>query len=371
MKTTPGVAAAVFGGVLALAGGLGWLLYEAGGSSTPDSPGGAPVAPDKKGPARRVRSEPEELPQPAPDPNHSEVARPIPKDGRVRFEFEGCPDLALRDWSEVAGAVKAMNTMFVDLMEKGVPGAADRDRIDRMSKTMERFQRAVYMRPAGSLSMGRATPPEHPAYAVNLIAATLDAEKLSLTEQQSRRLVELAKARAPLYEAAVAASDKPEPGAWSLELLAETARVTESFWGEVNGTLNAAQSAALVPDVLRNRARADFFSAASAWGRLAEPISFATEADLAGTITDSLASQFGLAERKAELRKIVEAWVSSFSTDVPDDLDRKGFMRSRYVSAAVPRMVDLLKQVIQGMQLPEEAAAGARQIQRAYVPMRN
>jgi hypothetical protein len=370
MKTSPGVAAAVFGGVLALAGGLGWLLYEVGGETTQDSPGGAPVAPDRKGPARRVHSVPEELPQPAPDPNHSEVARPIPKGGRARFEFESCPDLALRDWSEAAAAVKAMTSMFVELVEKGVPGGEDRDRIDRMSKAMERFQRAVYMRPAGSLGIGRATAPEHPAYAVNLIAATLDAEKLSLTEAQSRRLLELAKARGPLYEAAVAASEKPEPGAWSLELFAETARVIEGFWGEVNGTLNAAQSAALIPDVLRNRTRADFFSAASAWGRLAEPIPFAAEGELAGTITDSLAAQFGLAERKADLRKIVDVWVSSAPGDVPDDLDRKGFLRSRYVSAAVPRMVELLKQVTDGMQLPEEAAAGARQIQRAYVPLR-
>ena len=370
MKTSPGVAAAVFGGVLAIAGGLGWLLYEVGGSTAPEAPAGAPVAPDKKGPARRVHSAPEELPQPADEPNHSDVPRDIPKQGRARFEFEDRPDLKLRDWSEVAAAIKAQSAMFVDLQEKGVPRGEERERVDQMSKTMERFQKAVYMRPAGSLNMGRSTPAEHPAYMVNAIAAALDAERLPLTEAQSRRLYELAKARGPLYDAALAASEKPERGAWSLELYAEVARVLEGFHGEVNGTLTAAQSAALVPDLLRYRARADFYSAASAWGRLAEPIPFATEADLAAMLTDSLAQQFGLSERKADLRKIVDVWVGSISTDVPDELDRKGFLRSRYISAAVPRMVELLKQITETMQLSEEAAAGARQIQRAFVPLR-
>ena len=369
MKASPGGVAGVFFGVLALAGGLGWLLYETGGETEPEPENGPATAPNRLGPARRVHTT-EEPPGELPLGPHDQRKKPIPNEGRLRFEFEGHPDLALRDWSEVASAYKAMAAMFIEVMEKGVPTPEEKDRRERMFKTTERFQQEAVARPPGSLNIPRNTPPEHPAYAVNLIAVTLEQASLPLTDAQSKRLVELAKARGPLFDAAREAGDTPDPAAWALERLAEPATVLDSFFGEVNGTLTQAQSAALLPEVLRNRTRADFFSAAPAWGPLAEPIPFTTDEDLAEAITSGLTSRFGLPDRRTEVRKVVGTWLATFSPDVPDALDRRGFIRTQFVSRAVPRMVDLLKQLVDQLELHDEAAAAARQWQRAYVPMR-
>jgi hypothetical protein len=368
MKTGPGGVAAVFAGVLVVAGGLGWLLYEVGGSDASEPAGEETAEPDKPGPARRVRSKEEQLPELGPGP-HEVPAKPVSKEGRLRYEFEGHADLALRDWADVAGAVKDMNGMILDTLENGVPGPEETERRERLFKIGERYQHIVVMRPRGSLHITRNTSPEHPAYAVNLIAVMLERARLPLTEQQARRLVDLAKERGPRYDEAVTKSETPDPAAWTLERLAEPAKELDSFFGEVNATLTAAQSAALVPDVLRNRARADCFSAASAWGRLAEPMAYSKPEQLPQVITDGLASRFGIPDRRGEILPIVESWLSTFAPDTPDLLDRRGFIRSQYVSRAVPRMVDLLKQVVEGLQFSEELALAAREFQRAYVPL--
>ena len=368
MKTGAGGVAVVFAGVLLLAGGLGWVLYEVGGSDGPDDAGEPATESNLPGPARRVRSKEEQLPELAPGP-HEAPAKPISKEGRLRFEFEGHADLALRDWADVAVAVKDVNAMILDTLEKGMPGPEETERRERFFKLTERFQHVVVMRPRGSLHVPRNTSPEHPAYAVNLIAVTLERARLPLTEQQSRRLVDLAKERGPRYDKAVTESETPDPAAWTLERLAEPAKELDSFFGEVNATLTAAQSAALVPDVLRNRARADLFSAANAWGRLAEPIMFAKLEDLPQAITDGIASRFGIPDRRAEILPIVQEWLTTFAPDTPDSLDRRGFVRSQFVSRAVPRMVDLLKRLVDGLQFSEELATAAREFQRAYVPL--
>src|SRR5262249_3789719 len=163
----------------------------------------------------------------------------------------------------------------------------------------------------GSSGIPHVTPLDHPTFSVNLIAAALDREKLPLTDAQSRRLVELAKARGPLYDEAAAAAEQPAEGAWVLEVASAPAGVLESLCGEVNATLTPAQTAALVPDLLRNRLRTDFLSASGAWGRVAQQTPFGSEAELTDKISNGLAHQFGLLDRKEELHAIVEAWVKT------------------------------------------------------------
>lgn len=360
--------AVVFAGVLVVVGGLALLLYEAGDSPSDAASG---PAPDKPGPARRVHAaeEPQQDDTPAPmDPRA--VAKPVPKEGRLRFEFEGHPDLALRDWSEVAASFREMTDLFVGMSEQGPPKPEDQAQMEHVRKVSQRFQRAAFERPAGSQGMGKITLIEHPAYAVNLIAATLDRAKLPLTDAQARRLVDLAKERGPRYDEAAAAAETPDPALWTLELASAPAGVLESFYGEVQGTLTPAQSAALVPDVLKNRLRTDFLSAGASWGRVAQQMPYGSQEEIVDKITTGLGNQYGLLERKEELRAIVEAWVKTAPEETADAMDRRGFVRTQVVARAVPRMVELLKRIVDVMKLPDEAAAEARQTPRAYVPMK-
>jgi hypothetical protein len=372
MKTGPGVVAAVFAGVLVLAGGLGFLLYEAGGGASPDGSLEPATAPDKPGAARRVHAEEPIVAPPVEPPPHERpnVAKPIPKEGRLRFEFEGHPDLALRDWADAAAAVRGMSETFAEVAEKGPPSPEDKARLERDQKRAMRLQAAVFQRPPGSSEGAALTPLDHPAFAANLIAATLDADKLPLTEAQARRLVDLAKERGPVYDQAVAAVETPDPAAWTIELLAARANVLESFFGEVYATLTAAQAQSLVHDTFRNRLRADFLSAAGAWGYIAQPLPFAQDDQLVDTIATGLSNQFGVVDRKEEVRAIVAAWVKANPPETPDALDRRGFLRTQLVARAAPRMVELLKQLVDGLKLPEETAAEMRKVQRAYIPIR-
>lgn len=373
MKAGPGGVALVFAGVVVLAGGLGWLLYEAGGGTSADAPDAANVEPDKAGPARRVHAQEEPpIAPPAELPPHerNRVVKPIPKEGRLRFEFEGHPDLARRDWAEAAAAMRGMVETLLEVVEKGPPTPDDKARLDRDQKRATRFQNAVFLPPPGSAGPSGLTPIEHPMFAVNLIAAALDASNLPLTEAQSRRLADLAKTRAPAYDEAVAAVDKADPAAWALEVAAARASVLESFFGEVYGTLTAAQAEALVPETFRNRLRADFVSAAGAWGRVAQLVPFGQESEFVDRISRGLSNQFGVPDRMAEVRTIVETWLKTNPPEAPDALDRRGFVRTQIVARAVPRTLDLLKRLVDGLQLPEETAAEARKMPRAYIPMR-
>jgi hypothetical protein len=358
-------------GVLLGAGALAWVLYEAGKS--PVEPTLPPVADpvDPKAPARRVPTPPPPVVEPEADPNRTRPG-PVPSDALPRWPVEGHPDLKLRNWKDVAEAYMDMLVQHREVAEKGMPPPSPDDaaRTQLMQTRAKRMMERLFNRPFDLPEGDKVTAIDHPAFAVNLAAAVLDRAKMPLTEAQARRLQELGVERGPFVDKADAAIDDANDTTYLLARFAARAHVIEGFYSELYSTLTPAQGEALSPEALRNRIQLDLASPAASWMRVCRPMHFSDQNQLVELITNGLANQFKLLDRQDELRKIVEAWAKSDTFDAADLLDRKGFLKASHVAAAVPRMIDLLRRIVDGMQLDEEMANSAKVVPIAFVPLR-
>jgi hypothetical protein len=351
-------------------GGLGWVLYEAG------APEDEPKAPAPKDPQHLDRSRSKE---PDPDPMaergggpwapHLPV-KPVPSDAAPRIPIEGHDDLKLRNWKDAAAAVDDMRAMQTDMIEKGMPDPQDAARIETMQRRYQHFMQAVASPPPGLAPDKPSTQPQHPAFAVNLVAAILERANLPLTEAQSQRLAALAKERGPLFDAADEALREPDPEKWFITLAAQRATLGDAFHAEVHSVLTPAQSEAVAPADRRGRLRIDVVSSVGAWGRIARPMLFTSDAELTQNLTGAVAAMLGVREQNDAVRPIVEAWVAEGGFPAADLLDARGFTRTSHFAPAVPRMVLLLTRVIDGLKLPEEAQRAARGCNQAFVPLR-
>lgn len=361
---------AVLLGVLAGAGGLAFLLYEAGKSG--DAPAPVEEPKDRRAPARRVPTPP---PAPLPDPEIHPAGKPrppIPSDALPRYEFEGHPDLKLRNWKDVADAFREMLLQHLDSAERGMPTPDPQDaaRMESMRKRAERMMKELFNRPFGLAEGLEVTQVDHPAFAANLAAAVLDRAKMPLTEAQDRRLRDLATERGPLVDEADAVIRDEADATPMLDRIAARARVVEGFYAELYSMLTPAQGEALSPELIRNRIRLDLASPAATWMPLCRPMFVTDDAQFVGLVAHGLANDFKVLDREAELKAIVEAWVKTDAIPAADLLDRRGFIRSSVVAAAVRRMTELLRLIVEGMKLDEEAAKFARLVRIAYVPLR-
>jgi hypothetical protein len=370
MKQGAGSAVALFAIVLAVTGGLGWLLYSVGDDAEPPPPG--PAASAKPHHNDRVRHEPP-APDPAdeggPVPPHLR-AKPIPPEGAPRIPIAGHDDLKLRDWKDVAAALDDMRAVSREMMEKGPPKPDDAARHEAMQRRLQHFMGAVVEPPRGIDPAKGFTPPQHPAFAVNLIASVLERASLPLTDAQMHRLADLATERGPQADAAEAEMKKEDAGEWFLRRVAARATLADEFYSEAYAVLTPAQAEVVAPSDLRGRLKLDFVSSAGAWGRIARPLLFSDEKKLVELLTAGLVSQFSVPERADEVRPIVEAWVHEGSFDAADALDVKGFTRLSHVPPAVPRTIDLFTRVLDVLKLPDEAVAIARANNQAYIPLR-
>lgn len=354
-------------GVLVAAGFLGWVLYEAG--KPPVEPAPVVEPEDARAPARRV-------PTPPPPEVELEVhplakhQAPVPPDAGPRWQFEGHPDLKLRNWKNIAAAYQDMLLLHVETSEKGMPKPDDAARMQVMQQRGERMMNSLFNRPYGLAEDDKVTPIDHPGFAVNLVAAVLDRAKMPLTDAQAARLHDLAAERGPLVDKADAAIDDPNETGFRLDRMAARARVVEGFYAELYSTLTPAQGEVMSPDAVRNRIRLDLASPAVSWMNTGRLMLFSDESQLVDIITGGLANQFQVLDRTAELKLIVEAWVKADTFAAADLLDRKGFLKTTHVSAAVPRMTDLLRRIVDGMKLDEEMAKSARDVRIAFVPLR-
>lgn len=362
-------AVAMFAGVLVVTGGIGWLLYQAGDDAAPAS---APPTPPKPSHVDRNRLVP---PQPDPSDAGGPIppnmrAKPVPPDAAPRIPMPDHDDLKMRNWKDIAAAVDDMRSVSREMMEKGAPRPDDSERLDAIQRRMQHFMSAVVMRPNGLDVTRQPTQAQHPAFAVNLVASVLERASLPLTDAQTHRLADLAKERGPPCDAADDELKKDDPSQWMLRRYAARAALADGFYAEMFAVLTPAQTEAVSPADLRGRLKLDVVSSAGSWGRIARPLIFSNEKQLIESLTIGLANQFGVVDRIGEVRPIVEAWVHEGGFDAADLLDSKGFTRVAHVPAAVPRTIDLLTRVLDGLKLPPEAVEVAHATILAYVPLR-
>lgn len=361
MKQGTGPMVAVFVGVLAVAGGLAWLLYSMG-EVPPEDPAHPGAPPGRPHEARPVPV--------AGDPARARPPKPPAKGSGPRFELPGHEDDKRLDWKEIGAAFSALMKARREIVELG-PGALTPDeRRERMMKVMMRFQEAISGPPPGQ---DEAAPPplrlDHPAFWSNVVAAILENEKLPLTDAQSRRMLDLALARAPFADANVLRPGEDD-GSWLLEKSAARARSADEFFAEVYAMLTPAQANALTPTDCRDRLRLDMTSGTPLWGSMIVPVPFTNESDFAETVTTQLAMHLQVTERRDELRAIVETWVRDLVVPSSDGYDQLACFRTSRVAEQVRRTVALLQRIAEEMKLPPEGVDLARKWQVAWVPFR-
>jgi hypothetical protein len=368
MRQGAGPALALFAVVLAVTGGLGWLLYEAGDESGRTAPEGT-AAPKPAHPGRGPRTAPEPAPAEPRDalPPNLRFPPPGPRSG-PRIPVEGHDDLKLHDWKDVASAIEDARAVSRENLEKGPPQPGDDARMQAMQRRMEHFIAAVVM-PRTPPDVPSTTP-QHPAFVVNTVAALLDRANLPLTDAQVRRLADLAKERGPVADAADAEVKKDDPGGWTIRRVAARAALGDVFFADVDAVLTPAQQEVVAPSDLRGRLHLDIVSSAGAWGRIACPLFFSDEKQLTDMLAAGVAAQFGIAERTDEIRPVVEAWVRDSAFDAADALDVKGYLRTSRIAPAVERTIDLFTRVADALKLPPETAAQAHATPQAWIPLR-
>jgi hypothetical protein len=369
MKQGAGPAVGLFAVVLAVTGGLGWLLYEAGGGDAePAPPGAASAKPPHKD---RSRADPPPAPEDGGNaiPPHLRV-KPVPPEGAPRIPIPGHDDLKFRNWKDVAAAIDDMRSVSREMLEKGPPRPDDAARMEAMQHRTQHFMTAVVLRPEGLEMSMPVTSPQHPAFAVNMVASLLEHASLPLTEAQTQRLADLAKERGPAIEAADAEMKKEDPATWYISRVAAYATRSDEFYAELYAVLTPAQAEVVSPADLRGRQKLDLLSSGGPWGRIARPLLFSDEQKLVEQMTAGMAGLFKVPERTDEIRPIVAAWVHDGGFAAADALDAKGFLRTSYVAPAVPRTIDLLTRILDGLQLPAEAAETAHGVNTVFIPLR-
>jgi len=237
MRQGSGAAMAVFGGVLALAAGIGWLLYEAGKNVDGAGVGEAPKPTKKKGGRSEVRFvEPERIGPPKAKP---------PSRPDVRFEIPGHDDLRERNWREVAIAFTEMAEMSQEFRRTGPPdpsSEADAEKMKRMNAVTDRYRAYVIESPIGfgepppdqdpsqAKPMPTITPVDHPAFVVNLVAVLVDRAEAPLTEEQSKRMLEAGLKHSEIR-------DRPPtpqtPDAYRLESILAQGTMADAFYADL------------------------------------------------------------------------------------------------------------------------------------------
>jgi hypothetical protein len=163
---------------------------------------------------------------------------------------------------------------------------------------------------------------------------------------------------------------KDDPSTWFIARVAAYATLADEFYAELYAVLTPAQTEVISPSDLHGRQKLDIVSAGGPWGRISRPLFFTDDQKLVDQMTAGLVGVFKVPERIEEIRPIVAAWVRTGGFDAADALDLRGFTRTAHIPPAVPRTIDLLTRVIDGLQLPPEAVETAHGLNTAYIPLR-
>jgi hypothetical protein len=374
MKQGAGAAAAVFGGVLVLAGGVGWLLYAAGKDVEESAvEGGARKAPPKKGRDAVRFVEPAKVGPTKPKP---------PSTPDVRFPIPGHDDLKMRNWREVAIAFTEMTELSQEFWKNGPPdpnSPADAKRTERMNAVTDRYRTYVIESPEGfgvpppdqdpneAKPLPMLTPVDHPAFIVNLVAVLLDRAGAPLTEEQGKRMLEAGRKHSEIR-------DQPPPQTpyeYRLEEILAHGKMADDFFADVFSILSTKQAEIVSPAAYRGHAGMDPIGAGTTWSPVLRAMPFSDIDKLVDEIAGIFASSFNMPERAADLRPIVDKWARRISIDSGDQQEiTSGAVRTVRGQNAVRDMIDLLQHVATDLDPPPTDMTRVRGVPVALVPLR-
>ncbi len=369
-----GAAVGVFVGFLVLAGGVGWLLYEVGKSDDAASGDPSRAASSRRG-GKSSRVEVERAPPPA-------VFHPKPPERpNARFPVPGHEDLNRRNWREIAIVYAEMSKIHAAILRDGPPNPDDPKSaalLEKQNELIQKFQAYLVETPDGfgvpapgqppPTKLPEITPTGHPAFVVNLVGALLDRAGLALSDDQARRLLDVAVKHS---EVADRPAPPTSPDDFALVRIGDKAQEADAFFGDLFGVLTYQQAETIAPSATRDHAGMVPLSSALAWSQVLRAMPFTDVDKLVDEITDCLAGSFNMMDRSDEIRPIVDKWARAQGFDAGDaDEIEHGAVRTFRGPGAVKSNLELLHAVLDGLKTPPPDPGRIRGVPIAFVPLR-
>jgi len=372
-------AALVFGGVLALAAGVGYVLYQLG-KETPDvDSSGVPRPKTAKSDSGRKKAWLDDAPPPGgPKP----IKPPEPGREDVRFIVPGHEDLKMRRWREIAKIALEMQEMNMENRRLGPPNPMlreDQARFAKMNEITNRHRQYLIDAPDGwgippaDRDPDKPPPPImpltsvwHPAFVANLTAVLLDRADAPLTDDQSKRLFDVAKKHSAIIDSPLPELPKD---AFALEQTAEIGKRSDDFYADVFSVLTTKQAEIVSPAAYRGHAGLDIIGSGAIWSNVLRGVPCADVDEFVNEVTRSLSFSFNIQERGADIRPIVDKWAHRISMSAGDVTELEGAVRVERGQRAVQDMLDLLRHLKAELDPPPPDMERVRLVPVAFVPL--
>jgi hypothetical protein len=212
----------------------------------------------------------------------------------------------------------------------------------------------------------------HPAFAVNAIAATLEAAGKPLAEEQGASLAKIAKLYADREKARV---DGEGPLVFAVARTIEEAALRDDFFAAAREVLKPEQRAILWHEGARDRLGVDPFSSGLLWSSVARPLPFKDRDVLVDNVTDLLVTPFELPEdRRPIARDAAVAFVNGMPAAELEHkvevLSAMGMIPTPSVRDTAKRWLTALERIVREGRLDEETVARIRGSPTVPMPIR-
>jgi RNA polymerase sigma-70 factor (ECF subfamily) len=214
----------------------------------------------------------------------------------------------------------------------------------------------------------------HPAFQANVIAATLKAAGVPLTDAQSSALEEIG---IRFSDEETKRTQSYDATTFELTKVCEEAQLRDRFYEAAFGVLQDEQRNALVNPDLKDRLQVDLFSSGLIWLGRANLLPFksfdllsaAVQQRILGTLQATLDDA-----QRTDLARLVDSWLHALPADMverpADAYALQGSPTSAYVTACAAREVSLLQQVVPTLRLDAAAQEKLRSYTISWVLLR-
>jgi hypothetical protein len=276
------------------------------------------------------------------------------------------------DWGTVGENAHAMVPLIGDLV--GAIAKGESPSVELMGKVQQRNGPLLSAAGAYARAVGAGDDPNaaftEPAFGLNLIASTLAAAGLALSEAQATTLRETA---ARIAEEDVRRRATYREETFALQRLLDDSESRDRWYRAVFAALTPEQAAALRTPEVTDRAMADLFSAALMWTGHVRLAPFVDREALLAQAESFLATTVHATDAAAA-RRAATAWVDSWPAEslatVADHLTQMQMVRLSAIHEGARRTLFLLQRWIDEARLDEAAARPVRAVATALVPVR-
>jgi RNA polymerase sigma-70 factor (ECF subfamily) len=291
------------------------------------------------------------------------VAKATAKDGEARQlpisfgEFAGLEGLADADWPEMAQALKAMNGLFLELMEKlekGEPIGADLQRniANENAKLVKLAAQVMGKIPTNLPVNGEFT---HPLILANLMSAVLEESGVPLTDRQAAALARMGSDFEAGYARKQEGYSKETP---ALEKMMDELELKDECVRKMREAFSPEQRQAVVPPEFADRLQFDVLSPGVATLLSLKPAQYGSAEEARSRFEASLLKDLGIDAGSAPVSAAFDAWYREVEPLLtPRSANDKSLPRMDHVLLAGRAQVNLLKTLLESGGLGDQARA--------------